>query len=424
MNNISNVINSISNLRKIFQKIIRKTKKRKYIKTKKNININARKSPISLNDLIYYLCIKNGKKQSFANAKSEYNKLKNTKLSKSAFVQQKSKVTSDTFNIINSELIKDVYKNNLFFTNGQLPHPQYANRIIAADGSQINFYKKNSLDLPLSDNKLYKIGILSTLYDISNNLPINYLLTGETDERTLLKKQLESLQPFDVLVADRGYFSYDLVNILNSKNIHYIFRIKNSYKIIKETFRDLPNNKNYDVILNTIYNNVPYKIRIIKFYIDDKEYYIATSLLNNIYSTEWFKNIYHKRWQIEEHFKTLKNTVEVSPRSTTLNGIQQDLYINQFILIINNYICSLLNNFIDSKKHKINQINSIKMIIDHILPHLFYNKTSVKKIMKTLIEIKNNVTQIVNNRHFIRVCILPHSKWYCSGNKEKKMNVT
>ena len=53
-----------------------------------------------------------------------------------------------------------------------------------------------------------------------------------------------------------------------------------------------------------------YKLRIIKYIINGKPYYVASNILD--YSKQMIQNLYHDRWTIEEYFKYIKQYMKLS----------------------------------------------------------------------------------------------------------------
>lgn len=82
---------------------------------------------------------------------------------------------------------------------------------------------------------------ISGLYDIEQNIPINYNLVTHKNERKALIEQLVHYKG-DILVLDRGYYSSELVNILEEKEINYVFRLSKTIGIVKDL---VSQNKNY-----------------------------------------------------------------------------------------------------------------------------------------------------------------------------------
>jgi len=127
-------------------------------------------------------------------------------------------------------------------------------RIINVDGSFLNLHKNSYGYEYASDNKNYCKAIISCIYDIENKIPINYYLFKQRNERDAFKQQIKYLRKGDIVIFDRGYFSYDIIDILNNKGINYIFRLKNNKKEVKYLIDN--NLKEYIFINKNIYNKV------------------------------------------------------------------------------------------------------------------------------------------------------------------------
>ena len=130
-------------------------------------------------------------------------------------------------------------------------------------------------------------------------MPIILELAEEKNEKKAFLKYIKNKNQFksNIFVFDRGYDSDNLFNYLNLNEMHFICRIKNNRKIV--------NDQNYNFI-----NINGYKIRIVKYKINDNEYNIATNLFN--FSLDEIKNIYNQRWTCEEYFKYVKSNLNLN----------------------------------------------------------------------------------------------------------------
>jgi hypothetical protein len=289
-------------------------------------------------------------------------------------------------------------------------------RYIAVDGSQINLDQNLVYDkFQLSNNQGYCSALVSSLYDVSNNIPINLHMSKNFDERNALVNQLNFLHKNDVLIMDRGYFSFDLLETLSDKGIDVIFRLKENLTLVKE-LKD-----NNDVLLDVPLKNKIIKLRLVKYIIDDKEFYLATTLF---YATLLFlQNMYWKRWDVETSFRTEKYTLSLGNiKSQCENTVKHDLFCHQFILLINAIINKIIIDVvnIDTTKFKINQTFSIHWITTKIIYLLFYrnmNKKTTVKIITILTLISMTLVKIIANRHYDRIRKKPSTKWNVHGNR-------
>ena len=85
---------------------------------------------------------------------------------------------------------------------------------ILANQVLINVINNESLkkyDFNLSKNNHYCTALISTLFDVTLGIPINYYLSKNTCERSALRHQFKYLNKSDILIMDRGYYSIKLL---------------------------------------------------------------------------------------------------------------------------------------------------------------------------------------------------------------------
>lgn len=160
-----------------------------------------------------------------------FNNSENCDTSYQSYVNKRNNVDISSFENINNGLINSLYQhidkncdNSFKFKIGE----QYY-RLVSSDGTQLNFLY--SLNNKLKSNKYntYTYANLNCLYDSYLKIPINYQM-GNDDERSLLIKQLNNLNKNDILIADRGYYSKNLIDKLNEHIVNYVLRISKHNK--------------------------------------------------------------------------------------------------------------------------------------------------------------------------------------------------
>ena len=101
----------------------------------------------------------------------------------------------------------------------------------------------------------------------------------------------------NIFVFDRGYVDKNLFKFMNKNNLLFLCRLRD-------------NNKYISNIDDNIVDEDGYKLRIIKYIINGKPYYVASNILD--YSKQMIQNLYHDRWTIEEYFKYIKQYMKLS----------------------------------------------------------------------------------------------------------------
>jgi hypothetical protein len=325
-----------------------------------------------------------------------------------AFCNARKKLDEGVFKILNTEIIRE-------YSTQQENFLWKTHRIFAVDGSKINLPKQllhYSYQTP-SNNAHYPQGIVSCLYQLRSKIPVDFELSPHLDERKLALDHLEVLQKNDIVVYDRGYFSYAMLHMHHKKEIHAVFRLaKSSIKIIDEFMLSAeteslitidPNVKSKRDIRKKHPNIdvIPLQLRLIKYTINDITYTIGTTLLDNEqYKTDEFPDIYHSRWGIEELYKISKVLIDVEDfHAHTERGVKQELFAH-FIIIT---LCRIFSNQTDDVlllrtdadkpgKMKTNFKNCLITVARNI-EELF---------LQPITQIKNTITNITNS---IMTCI-------------------
>lgn len=354
----------------------------------------------------------------------------------SAFTQARSKLDETIFKVLNKRII-NVYEeetDKLYRLDDQ--------RIFAVDGSKINLPRELIADgyKTPSDNAHYPQGLVSCLYQLKSKIPYDFDLVKHGDERKCALLHLKSLKNNDIVVYDRGYFSYAMLYYHIKAGVHPVFRLqKNSYKEIEEfrnsdrideiitinpsedTRREIK--KKYpDIIV------VPLKIRLIKYSIGETLYCIGTTLMDKRYDINLFKEIYHSRWGIEELYKVSKEFIVVDDfHGKTERGVKQELFAH-FALITINRLCSnkaedqlskilspLSKKNVSKAESKVNFKNCLATVSRHLEEIMFVPVNCVKAVIQQIVNSISRYHQKVRpNRSYLRKSMKPIKKWIAS----------
>jgi len=95
----------------------------------------------------------------------------------------------------------------------------------------------------------------------------------------------------DIVIHDRGYFSYMVLYNLHKLNVYPIFRMKKSNQYVKQLLKSKSNDKTYTVYYD---DNTKIKLRIIKYTVNNETYYIGTTLLEKQFTINVLKDLYKK----------------------------------------------------------------------------------------------------------------------------------
>lgn len=271
---------------------------------------------------------------------------KRDSIASSSFTVARRKLDESAFKIINTKIVT-AYGTELAESFRWQGH-----RIFAVDGSKMNLPRQlisAGFRVP-SSTAHYPQGLVSCLYQLHARIPWDFDLADHEDERKCALSHLKTLSKDDVVVYDRGYFSYGLLFHHVKTGIHAIFRLSTATcKPIEDFIRGdqtdtivsiYPSEKakrqagksSLDIEFESA------KIRLIKYTISETTYFLGTTLLDTRYGAGVFPDAYHARWGIEELYKVSKQIIGVEEfHAKTLRGVKQELYAH-FVLITMNRI--------------------------------------------------------------------------------------
>jgi len=151
----------------------------------------------------------------------EISKLQQKPVSASSLCEARQKMPETIFTQLNQKILALRERGH--------PLPLWrGHRVFSVDGSKINVPHELLTVGYTAPNKhqYYPQGLMSTLYHLGSGLIYDGILDSEKNERDVLLAHMERLSPGDVLVLDRGYFSYLILVKAIEKGIHLICRMQ------------------------------------------------------------------------------------------------------------------------------------------------------------------------------------------------------
>lgn len=342
-----------------------------YVKNPESDFTRARK--ISLSDTIKQILSMEG-----GSLKKELYQLKDMhkiELTLSAFVQQRSKISSQAFEAIFKQ-----------FNGACVDREKYKGyRLLAVDGSDINHFRnpdsESFITFPGFEHG-YNQTHLNAIYDLLNKTYVDALLQPrpKANEQLAFTEMLKrnTFQGKNIITADRGYESYNVIaHCINTPNMDFLLRVRNCNGMrdianlpmteidkditievtITQTKEDKLHNRIYiqthksknQYSENTINRNwdfpSPYVIRFraVRFMLATGEYEtVVTSLPRSKFSVSEIKELYHMRWGIETSFRDLKyaiGLIDLHCKKDEL--VAQEIYA---ALIMYNYCSRMATN--------------------------------------------------------------------------------
>jgi len=324
-------------------------------------------------------------------------------------------------------------------------------RLFAVDGSKINLPRElldDGYSTP-AKNAYYPQGLLSCLYQLKSQLPFDFDLVSHANERLCALGHLQVLQAGDIVVYDRGYFSYVLLHRHIQTGIHAIFRLQeNSSSAIKAFFATpqtdieitwLPSPQTRAEIKSQYpdLEILPLKLRLLKYKIGDSVFCLGTTLLvAERYPLQEFLDVYHGRWGIEELYKVSKRIFVIEDfHGKTVRGVKQEIFAHFVLVTLNRLFANRADIELNagpastafasqtpspaSPVRRTNFKNCIHVLERGLEQLLLLHQRIGDVVQQLFTTILGRNQRVRPNRSFIRRSMKPETKWRSSNEKKR-----
>lgn len=230
-------------------------------------------------------------------------------ISKQGYSEARRKVSPSAFKRLADEVVKWFYDDDSYKTF-------HGYRLCAIDGS--------ILELPNTENLQDQFGYTenqmgprrarakaSALLDLENDIILTSTIKPyPSSERDAAKEMINDLQSLgfknDLILFDRGYPSRDFIAYLEEHRLKYVMRApQGAMNEIREAV-------NEDQIIEFSFKGKAYPARVLRFLLSSgEEEILITNVMENSLGTEDFKELYFRRWGIEEKYDLLKNRLQI-----------------------------------------------------------------------------------------------------------------
>lgn len=367
----------------------------------------------------------------------------------SSMCEARQKMPETIFQKLNEEIL-------LYWKQTKPAATWRGHRIFATDGSRLNLpheLSREGYKIQDKERRHYPTGLLSTLYNLSEGIVYDFVLQAHIEERLCAIEHMNKMTKGDVLILDRGYFSYLLLHQSIEKDVDIVCRMQPG--TVNGEIKEFWDSKSTDTIIEyypspTVISDLKKRgfilerkkipLRLIKYTINNEVYVCATTLLSRNYQVVEFAELYHGRWGIEELYKISKQFLEVEDfHSQTERGVKQELYAHLLLInIARIFEYEAKNNlppptikkeavelgegywqgfYEDLQKIKINFKNCL-LVVGRYLNRLFLaSKNAISLWLPKAIILITRVRQKIRpGRHYPRHSFKPAKKWVRFAN--------
>lgn len=335
---------------------------------------------------------------------TQYKPNKARLVNRSSYVDRENSIPLKFYETIYNEI--SAYADKHFYPTG-------SRNIYAVDGVKNNLL--GCVD-GLKKNKNQKSTTALTLgvYNVVHNYPVALQMVTHSNERKAFLDFIKDTDKYtgSIFIFDRGSQDQVLFKKLTDMNIHFLCRLRDNSIIIPTNCND-----------HVTYLDNGCKIRVIKYVIGKNSYYLGTNLFDTTeFSIEILKQLYHKRWDIEEFFKYIKDNMNFGYMDEkSQKAIKKTIYGQ---LIVSKLSCLLVHINKEEGKH-INNAVVAQGLYDEFLFRFFYGKRFnnafiIYFMANYMIHISSNKGK---NMHNERTCNRPYMKWYVKRYFKKYIKI-
>jgi hypothetical protein len=342
-------------------------------------------------------------------------------ISKSAFTQSRKKLLPSAF--------IELYEEQLTYFEQNAPHKQSwkGYRLVAIDSSLLNLPNsvpiKEHFGFVHNQHEQMNRARCSFAYDICNELILDaQIVAHRSCEKELAVAHLSKLNPkTDLLIFDRGYPALWLMGLLQQKGFKFCFRLSTGWKDAvslanskKENDIDWTSKRRSNKDLGHLETyQLPTEItgmRLSKIELSTGETEIlATNLLDREeFNIETLKELYSKRWAIEESYKMFKKSIHIEYfTGKSVRAVEQEFYSKVFMLnmasMIRTQYIEPLKLYKKEPKHKLkaNKTQVLAKTKDFLIE--LFTPIDITKILSQMKKILDKCFDIIRpNRSFKR----------------------
>ena len=300
----------------------------------------------------------------------------------SAISRARRKISWEFFKERLEKLVRYVYENELF---SEERCNWKGMRVYAIDCSKYRLPGSEELreefdkESGLSDRSgHYPMCSVNVLYDVFRRIVVRLKINKNwNNERIDAKYLIKVLGEGALVIFDRGYPSYDLINELMKKGIKFIMKISiRSFKAVKDfkyscKAEEIKRIKKPNKYRNR--NDLPSSVvlRLLRMKrIRGHEFIFITNLMDfKKYKMEEIIGLYNRRWEVETHYRNEKVLLEIEKfHSKNVNGVKQEIYASAMVINIARIFMELCNQMEGDKRNGYPQfMNAIVVVSIYVI---------------------------------------------------------
>jgi len=274
--------------------------------------------------------------------------------------------------------------------------------------------------------------MVSVLFDVVAKMPIDAVIAPyASDERALLAPLLPSTREGDILVLDRGYPSYAMIDHLLEQKLDFVMRVRTTegFAAVEPFLRS--KQADADIVLNPSSNRrrrplAERKLRAVRRVgPSGKPQVFLTTLPRRQFSHAAICDLYRRRWQIELFYR-LEKCDYIGHRqfhAKSADGVRQEVYAFLLFTTINRTLMAAAARACDTPYERISQKSSLLATARALTVLLLDSEPAVarRRLAALLDHIATRFDPKPRQRACPRQSFKPRSRWGPGGHRRAEL---
>lgn len=308
-------------------------------------------------------------------------------------------------------------------------HRLHGRRVLAVDGSKMPVQRATELWEEFggpSDGHTPQISV-SVLFDVIAKMPVDAVIDRcASDERGELCRLLASTREGDIVLLDRGYPSYVMIELFIEYGLDFVVRVPvtGGFSAVEEFVRS--GQEDADIVLTPAPGSAahllqPRRLRAVRRIGPDGEPQVfLTTLPRSQFSHAAICDLYRRRWQIELFYRLEKSDYVGHHQfhAKYPDGIRQEVFAFLLFTAINRTLMAAASKAGNVPYERISQKSSI-LATARVLTALLLD-AEPERARQILAALLNRIASRLDSKHRERTCprrsFKPRSRWGPHGH--------
>lgn len=343
-------------------------------------------------------------------------------VSGSAFCQARYKISTEML----CDLLRDAAA---VFAETYPEHSHWrGRRVFAVDGSKFNLGRSDELDdhFGRPESAYCPQATVSALVNVANGLPFDVRIGPyASSERALLVEHLEVVREGDVVVLDRGYPSYEIMQTLIARGIDFLVRVPESQSFAAIDWLRGEKHGDYRVMIEPTKKASrgaeDIEVRVLRLtHPDGEDSYFMTSLRRAHFSPATIRKLYRKRWEAEELFKLEKSSYfgQHQFHARQPQGVKQEILAQALFVVMARFLMATAADTLDADYHDLSIKSAVLGLADYITRICLTSPREASRwLPRLLARIARTRDKKRPNRSFPRRSFRPSPRWGPRGRR-------